>query len=138
MGESSRELKEKKSGIQCVEVLVSRSYIRDSGRNLFWTLSVYSLENHPVKRNRSLHNSEIFHFMVYDWQRTIKNLLEDQQVPYSVVQYFSPDSIHSDASHSCDNEEEFLSAMNDLSELAQTSTKAVYASRELMLDQKLP
>lgn len=143
MRESSRQSTEKKSNIQCIEVLISRSYVRDSNQNLFWTLSVYSLENHPVKRNRSLHNSEIFHFMVYDWQRTIKKLLDGQQIPYSIVQYFSPESIHTDTAHESwgmhDNEAKFLSAINDLSELPQTSAKAVDSSpHELMLEQKLP
>lgn len=141
MGESSRSSPEKKSKILCIEVLISRPYIRDSTQNLFWTLSVYSLENQPVQQNRSLHNSEIFHFMVYDWQRTIKKLLEEQQVPYSIVQYFSPDSIHADAAKeslgSHDNEEKFLSAINDVSQYPQSSAKAVDSSRELILDQKL-
>ncbi|MEX1240066.1 MAG: hypothetical protein WEB30_10125 [Cyclobacteriaceae bacterium] len=68
-----------------------------SAHNLHWTLSVYSLENQPVKKNRSIHNSEIFHFMVYDWKRTIKQLLEVQKIPYSIIQYFSPETIYKDA-----------------------------------------
>ena len=93
MRESSRESKQ---NIQCVEVLVSRNDVRADIRNLFWTLSVYSLQNHPVKRSRTSNNSEVFHFMVYDWKRSLKKMLDEQRVPYSVVEYFSPDSIHAD------------------------------------------
>src|SRR3546814_174213 len=124
MGESSRQSKRAKSSIQCIEILISQRYVHDSSQNLFWTLSVYSLENQPVRRNRSFHNSEIFHFMVYDWQRTIKKLLEEKKIPYSIVQYFSSDSIHADAGDESfslhDNEGQFLAAINDLSELSET------------------
>jgi hypothetical protein len=34
--------------------------------------------------------------MVYDWKRTIKQLLDSNQVPYSIVRLFSPDTIYSD------------------------------------------
>ena len=93
MRKSSRESKQ---DIQCVEVLVSRNYVREDNKNLFWTLSVYSLQNQPVKTSRASNNSEVFHFMVYDWKRSLKKMLDEQQVPYSVVEYFSPDSIHAD------------------------------------------
>ena len=142
MRESNRKSAERKSNIQCIEVLISRSCVRDSDRNLIWTLSVYSLENHPVKMNRSLHNSEIFHFMLYDWQRTIKAMLEGQQVPYSIVQYFSPESIHTGMSYgsiaSPDSEEKFLSAINDLSEIPRPSVRVATSSHEFMVEDKLP
>ena len=135
MRESSRPSVKKESNIPCIEVLISRDYIRDNGGNLFWMLSVYSLENQPVSRNRALHNSEIFHFMVFDWKRTIKKMLEDQQVPYSIVQYFSAESIHSDALQEAigihDKEEDFLSAISNLSELNEGKVEA--AHEELML-----
>lgn len=118
MRHSSRQTKQ---NIQCVEVLVSRSYVRDRNQ-LSWTLSVYSLENHPVKKSHAAHNSEVFHFMLYDWNRSVKKLLEDQQVPYSIVGYFSPDSIHGDEQaevfHS-NKETELLSALNDLSDVSE-------------------
>lgn len=61
--------------------------------NIIWTLSVYSLENRPVKDNGVLNNSEVFHFMVYDWSKTIKQLLEDQKIPYSILGFFTLDNI---------------------------------------------
>lgn len=140
MRESSRQSVERNSKILCIEVLVPRTPVREKSGNLFWTLSVYSLENQPVQKNRSLHNSELFHFMVYDWQRTIKNLLEEYQVPYSIIQYFSPENIHADGSQESfpldDNEERFLSAIRDVSETPEAAAKATL-SRERSIEHKL-
>ena len=96
MRKSNPRTKTAQSNIQCLEVLIPKRLIVNSGHNLHWTLSVYSLQNQPVQKSRSIHNSEIFHFMVYDWKRTIKQLLEDLQVPYTIIQYFSPETIYSD------------------------------------------
>ena len=115
MRESNPHTRNQRSAIHCVEVLIPRNFIK-SGLNLNWTLSVYSLENQPVKTSRALHNSEIFHFMVYDWKKTIKKLLEDQKIPYSIIQYFTPESIYPDnVQHGLSAEEsDLLSALNAL------------------------
>jgi len=115
----------KKERIQCLEVLISKSYITRSNSNLLWTLSVYSLENRPVKKNRALHNSEIFHFMLYDWKKTIKQLLEEQQVPYSIIEFFSPDNLYSESFevvHSSDDEKAYLSALDAIEQNGGTSS----------------
>ena len=92
MKKSNTRAANPKSKIQCVEILVSKRPI-SSSYNLLWTLTVYSLENQPVKKNLSLKDSEVFHFMVYDWNKTIKHLLDDHQVPYSIVQFFTPETL---------------------------------------------
>jgi hypothetical protein len=79
-----------KAKVQCVEVLVSKDVVLRNGHNLHWTLCIYSLENEPVKKHLSLKDSAVFHFMVYDWNRTIKQLLDAHQIPYSIVQFFTP------------------------------------------------
>jgi hypothetical protein len=96
MRESKSTTRKAASNIQCIEVLIAKPYLSQSSTNLFWTLSVYSLENHPVKTSHDIRNSEVFRFMVYDWKRTIKKLLEVHKVPYSIVHYFAPVSIYSD------------------------------------------
>ena len=35
--------------------------------------------------------------MVYDWKRTIKRILYDLKIPYSVTQYFALDTIYQEA-----------------------------------------
>ena len=118
MSDSMKKSEENKSEIQCIEILVSKKYLQDNRNNLQWTLSIYSLENQPVEINRSLRNSEIFHFMVFDWKKTIKQLLDKSQVPYSIVQYFSPHAIHADCLNSgvfhSHNDEDLLSALQAL------------------------
>lgn len=93
MSASNRNATNQKSNVPCLEVLISKSFIAEND-NLFWTLSIYSLENQPVEKSRSLHNAALFHFMLFDWERTIQNLLEGNQIPYSIVQYFTPETIY--------------------------------------------
>lgn len=78
--------------IRCVEVMISGRNMSKIHDTLIWTLSVYSLENRPVKKN-CIMESEVFHFMDYDWHRTIKQLLEDAQIPYAVIGFFTLDNV---------------------------------------------
>jgi hypothetical protein len=120
MKKSNSRAANPQSQIQCVEVLVSKESIFSSGHNLHWTLSVYSLENAPAKRNLPLSKSEVFHFMVYDWIRTLKQMLDDHQVPYSIVQFFTPDSLFPATPGKYglqDDEHDFLAAIHKLENL---------------------
>jgi hypothetical protein len=117
----------KKDRIQCLEVLISRRYITNSNNNLLWTLSVYSLENKPVIKNRAVHNSEVFHFMVYDWNRTIKQLLDEYQIPYSIIEFFSPENFYTDsidAAPATVGEVKYLSSLHGIQESGATSSRS--------------
>lgn len=117
MGKSNTRTKNQRPKVQCIEVLIPRNFVVNTSHNLHWTLSVYSLENHPVKKSPAIHNSVIFHFMVYDWKRTIKELLETHQVPYSIIQYFTPETIYSDTAEESISpaaERELISALESL------------------------
>ena len=96
MGESNTHAGNKESTVQCIELLVSKISLERSGNNLLSTLSVYSLENRPLQKKFAADGCEGFHFMVYDWNRTIKRLLDDFKIPYTVTQYFSLDSFTRD------------------------------------------
>lgn len=75
--------------------------------------------------------------MVFDWKRTIKQLLDKFQVPYSIIQYFSPDTVHADALNVdrflSDNETDFLLALNELEPNANISTVASEKSDALRI-----
>lgn len=115
MENSNSNAASQESHIQCIEVLISRTSI---AKNLQWTLSVYSLENHPISRYPSIHNCDVYHFMTFDWKRTIKQLLENHQVPYSVIQYFSPQGIHAGAERNpVFDENTILSALDQMEEI---------------------
>ena len=106
----------RESSIQCVEVLVSRTSVV---KNLQWTLSVYSLENNPVSANPAVHNCDVYHFMNFDWKRTIRQLLEDHKIAYKVVQYFSPETIHAGLEHRLSfNESDMISDLHEMEETA--------------------
>lgn len=83
-----------RSNILCLEVLIPKSFMLNSSHHLFRTLSLYSLHNHPVKGNPLPQASEMFHFMAYDWNRTIRDLLDERRIPYSILRHFYPDSVY--------------------------------------------
>lgn len=93
MSKSNHHATNKKSGIECLEVLISKKPI-DNNPKLQWTLSVYSLENQPVKKSRTIHNCEVFHFMVFDWERTLQGILHDYRAAYTIVQYFDVSAVY--------------------------------------------
>lgn len=126
MGERNRGAANSDSKVQCIEVLISKSSTR-SRHDLQWTLSVYSLENQPVQKDRVVADMEIYHFMVYDWKRTIKKILEDHQIRYSVIQHFTPETIYTDAAVdfcATDNEGVYVSALQQLQGIAESGNGA--------------
>jgi hypothetical protein len=129
MNESMKNSEGTKSEIRCIEILISKKYLQDNRNNLQWTLSIYSLENQPVEMNHALRNSEIFHFMVFDWKKTIKQLLDKSQVPYSIVQYFSPNAIHADCLNSgifrSVNESNLISALQALEAIEGSNVASI-------------
>lgn len=98
MRNNNLDTTKKETAVRCLEVLIPKCFITTS-QNLLWTLEVYSLENGPVRKDWTLANSVVFHFMAFDWERAIKGLLEENKVPYSIVQYFTSDSVFSEANH---------------------------------------
>lgn len=129
MSERKNSTGNQQSKIQCLEVLIPKNFIAEGSHNLHWTLSVYSLENQPVRKHRAIHNSEIFHFMVYDWKKTIKQLLEDHKIPYSIIQYFSPETVYADVLQDdlclADEEVDFLSAWESLPDVTGEMPAAI-------------
>ena len=138
MRKSNPHTKNAQSNIQCLEVLIPRTFIANSSHNLYWTLSVYSLQNQPVRKNHAVRNSEIFHFMLYDWKRTIKQLLEDQQIPYSIIQYFSPETIYNDgAQNNSTKSVSELDSRSVLSEKVDQTVGNVFSNQStLVLEEK--
>ena len=80
--------------VPCLEVSLSRKVIEICGSNLLWTLSVYSLDNRPLRSGMEQGETMNYHFMVYDWRKTIKQLLDDIDVPYTILQYFTVDTLY--------------------------------------------
>lgn len=96
MDESNTHAGKENNKIRCIEIILSQSDLERTGCNLRWTLSVYSLENQPFEIQLSEGRGQKFHFMVYDWRRTIKGLLENLTIPYKVTKYFVPDNVYCD------------------------------------------
>lgn len=71
----------KDSRQEIVEIKLWEVYLLYSRRNLYTTLSTYSLDNGPVEKDHQDEGRVSFRFMTYDWERTIKNLLYENRIP---------------------------------------------------------
>ena len=71
----------KESQQEIVEIKLWEVYLLYNRRNLYNTLSTYSLDNGPVEKDQQEEGRVSFRFMSYDWERTIKQLLYDNRIP---------------------------------------------------------
>ena len=71
----------KDSRQEIVEIKLWEVYLLYNRRNLYNTLSTYSIDNGPVEKDQQEEGRVSFRFMTYDWERTIKQLLYDNRVP---------------------------------------------------------
>jgi hypothetical protein len=71
----------KDSGQEIVEIKLWEVYLLYNRRNLYNTLSTYSVDNGPVEKDQQEEGRVSFRFMTFDWERTIKQLLYDNRIP---------------------------------------------------------
>jgi len=71
----------KESRQEIVEIKLWEVYLLYNRRNLYKTLSMYSLDNGPVEKDQQEQGRVSFRFMTFDWERTIKQLLYDNRIP---------------------------------------------------------
>ena len=75
-----------------IEVRLWEIYLLRSNINLNYTLSAYALEP-PVVERHSRDLKVSFHFMLYDWEKTISHLLTQNSIPYEIVGSYDTDKI---------------------------------------------
>lgn len=71
----------KESRHEIVEIKLWEVYVLYNRRNLYSTLSTYSLDNGPVEKDQQEEGRVSFRFLSFDWERTIKQLLYDNRIP---------------------------------------------------------
>lgn len=71
----------KDSRQEIVEIKLWEVYLLHNRRNLYNTLSTYSLDNGPVEKDQQEEGRVSFRFMAFDWERTVKQLLYDNRIP---------------------------------------------------------
>ena len=74
----------KDSRQEIIEIKLWEVYLLYNRRNLYNTLSTYSLDNGPVEKDHQEEGRVSFRFMTFDWERTIKQLLYDNRIPVIV------------------------------------------------------
>ena len=71
----------KDSRQEIVEIKLWEVYLHYDRRNLYDTLSTYSLDNGPVEKDHQDEGRVCFRFLSFDWERSIKPLLYEHRVP---------------------------------------------------------
>jgi hypothetical protein len=71
----------KDSRQEIVEIKLWEVYLLYNRRNLYNTLSTYSVDNGPVEKDQQEEGRVCFRFMSFDWDRTIKQLLYENRIP---------------------------------------------------------
>lgn len=63
-----------------VEIKLWEVYLLYNRSNLYRTLAAYSIDNGPVEKDHQ-EGRISFRFMVFDWERSVKQLLYDNRIP---------------------------------------------------------
>jgi CheY-like chemotaxis protein len=74
-----------------VEIKLWESYIIRSRVNLLDRLSAYAIDKGPWRGAARESERVTFRFFKFDWDRTVKVLLDEQSVPYEIVNVFQFD-----------------------------------------------
>jgi CheY-like chemotaxis protein len=75
---------------EIIEIQLWDTYLTRSGMNLERTLSAYALDGQPLEHHSDT-SKAYFRFMLYDWDKTIRNFLSVNQVPFEVARVFKTD-----------------------------------------------
>jgi hypothetical protein len=79
MNNSPSGLRERHEGI--VEVKLWEAFLLHNRHNLYNTLSTYAIENGPLDNTRTEQSTVDFRFTSYDWNNTLKKLLNAHNIP---------------------------------------------------------
>jgi CheY-like chemotaxis protein len=74
-----------------VEIRLWEIYLLRSRNNLNEILSGYSLDKGPLRTNAEDPDRVVFRFMAYDWDKSIRKLLLDRNIPFEVANKFNID-----------------------------------------------
>lgn len=83
---------------EIIEIKLWEVYLLYNRRNLYNTLSTYSLDNGPVEKSQQEEGRVSFRFLSFDWERTIKHLLYDNRIPV-IIQSNSLAAVKSRGDH---------------------------------------
>lgn len=81
--------KETEAGI--VEVKIWEAFLLYNRHNLYTTLSAYSLDNGPLEKDGNDLATVSFRFMARDWRNTLKDLLDQHNIPVIKEKVISTD-----------------------------------------------
>jgi hypothetical protein len=79
MNNSPSGLRERHEGV--VEVKLWEAFLLHNRHNLYSTLSAYAIENGPLDNSNSEQATVDFRFTSYDWNNTLKKLLNKHNIP---------------------------------------------------------
>jgi hypothetical protein len=71
----------KESETTIIQVKVWEAFLLHSRHNLYATLSTYSLDNGPLVKGEDDLSTVTFRFMLRDWNKTLRDLLDQHNIP---------------------------------------------------------
>jgi CheY-like chemotaxis protein len=84
----------RKLGQQGIEIRLWQIYILRDRTNLVNTLSAYALEGGPLHKNMTDQERVAYRFLIHDWEKTIKPLLNKNSIPFETGILFNVDVFH--------------------------------------------
>jgi CheY-like chemotaxis protein len=87
----------KRSTQAALEVRLWDVYLLRSRNNLSGVLSGYSLDRGPLRENPDDPQRVSFRFLFYDWDKSIKKLLCDSNIPFEIIASFQVDLLEQGA-----------------------------------------
>jgi CheY-like chemotaxis protein len=74
-----------------IEVRLWEIYLLRSRNNLNTILSGYSLDKGPLRKNPDDPERVVFRFLAYDWDKSVKDLLVNNNTPFEIINEFQLD-----------------------------------------------
>jgi CheY-like chemotaxis protein len=84
----------KSNSQQAIEIKVWEVYLLRNRNHLYKNLSAYALDRGPLQKYADDHEKVTFRFMIHDWEKSIRQLLLKNAVPFEVHRHFLIDVVH--------------------------------------------
>ena len=125
--------------IRCVEVKLWGIYFLKNREELLSMLSAYALEAKPFRNNPDSTEELSYHFLAFDWERSVRSLLARNLIPFEVVSTFETNAVATEKKkvYLVEDDLDILFALNTMLEDAGYDVLLSHSTKPLM-EETLP
>lgn len=119
----------------CVQVRLSAIYLNRNQQNLQKTLSAYALEGKPLQAPFKESEQVFYHFLRFDWEKTLQSLLVRNAIPFEIMKTFEQDIFRNRAKNKVylvEDDLDILFALNVILEEAGFDVLLSHSAKPLM------